>query len=481
MKHFTKTGLSTLLTTLGLLTIPFTTPAFASFFHNDWYYSIDPSYDSIASNGSGGLDVGGSIYEIYGMAIKENVETNTIWVGLNSNLPITGRSVPTYINGMEIPDNNIGWGDMFFDFSGTGNFQQSIDTGQMCGVRFANTNDSGVDSGVYCGMSASSVVSENAGYWNLNAHNNEIVNNVGQNAWMGDKRWNDDYYAPYTGSGYKMPNILTSDNQEEHKVGEGDVTIRSQAELEEEGFETDQFFGEGDNIFGFSFQKPLEMAGDFIATAIQECLNDGMALLGNFTSSNSDSGGDSGGDTGDDNAGDTGDDTGDNIGGNTGDGCAATLSQLEALAPDTVDGEWKIFYDALSHQWYDPPAYSGYTFTTTGGTTFTQIENFPCGISADDSFTVKVGDKDFGPYQPGDSLDFTAFASMGITEFDLIFPWKDPAETDPPFALQLALNDELGSFKMRPIEVVQDVPEPGATVGLLLFGLLGLKLRKKSH
>lgn len=41
-----------------------------------WNYAIDPSYDSL----------GGSQYEIYGMAIKDDLVTNTIWVAISGKL-----------------------------------------------------------------------------------------------------------------------------------------------------------------------------------------------------------------------------------------------------------------------------------------------------------------------------------------------------------------------------------------------------------
>lgn len=87
------------------------------------------------------------------MAIHENEETGEIWVGLNSNMPITGNPTGPQLcvssgTCYNIRNDSVTWGDMFFDFSGTGNFQSAFDSGQMLGVRFSPNNDSGVGTGV---------------------------------------------------------------------------------------------------------------------------------------------------------------------------------------------------------------------------------------------------------------------------------------------------------------------------------------------
>ena len=97
---------------------------------------------------------------------------------------------------------------------------------------------------------------------------------------MGDLPWYDSYYNPYTGPGFKMPNVIQSGERI------GDVTLHDRAELENQGLNLNLFPELGDNIFGFSFQKPAEMTGDFFATILEECLNDGMTLSGEFVTNN---------------------------------------------------------------------------------------------------------------------------------------------------------------------------------------------------
>ena len=57
--------------------------ASAGTLHNGWNYVIDPNYDSLAAgNGPGGITAGGTIYEIYGMAIKDDVNSERLVIKL---------------------------------------------------------------------------------------------------------------------------------------------------------------------------------------------------------------------------------------------------------------------------------------------------------------------------------------------------------------------------------------------------------------
>lgn len=119
-----------------------------------WNYASDPSYDSL----------GGSEYEIYGMAVKDDLAANTIWVAITANMPLTGINTGPTLEGMPVSNGNIGWGDLFFDFSGKGNYKAANETNSLFGIRFAPNNDSKTPgTGVYSGVNATSVVTENAG------------------------------------------------------------------------------------------------------------------------------------------------------------------------------------------------------------------------------------------------------------------------------------------------------------------------------
>ncbi|MFB2836286.1 XDD3 family exosortase-dependent surface protein [Floridanema evergladense] len=139
---------------------------------NGWYYATDSSND-----GSGG-----SVYEIYGMGIKET--ESSIMVALRANMPLTGNDTGGPADG------NIGWGDMFFNFSGL-NFMDAMNQGQMFGVRFAGTNDSRVSQvGLYSGVTATSVTAENSGYGSIDGYNSSM----GSNASLGDLARDTNYF-----------------------------------------------------------------------------------------------------------------------------------------------------------------------------------------------------------------------------------------------------------------------------------------------
>jgi hypothetical protein len=65
--------------------------ASAAQLHNGWQYAIDPTYDSLfASNGQ--RIAGGTVFEVYSMAIKDDPLTNSVWFALNANLPMYGEN-----------------------------------------------------------------------------------------------------------------------------------------------------------------------------------------------------------------------------------------------------------------------------------------------------------------------------------------------------------------------------------------------------
>ncbi|MCO6431036.1 MAG: hypothetical protein J5J00_09265, partial [Deltaproteobacteria bacterium] len=113
--------------------------------------------------------VGGGTFEIYGIAVKET--DLEIAIVIKSNLPITGFSHSS------AADNNIGWGDLFFNlnFPPT-DFEAASAANSLYAIKFADTNDSGAaQTGVYEKVSAKSVVAENAGFANYLAYVNHVI------------------------------------------------------------------------------------------------------------------------------------------------------------------------------------------------------------------------------------------------------------------------------------------------------------------
>lgn len=237
-----------------------------------WNYTIDPSNDSLG---------GPEKFELHGMAVKDDWAANTIWVAITANLPRTGLDTGNPYEEMTVSNGNIGWGDLFFDFSGSNSYQNANDSGSLFGIRFAPNNDSKVpETGVYSGVKATSVVTENAGWWNLDNHNSGLNRRTGVEAGMGDLAWNDPYYGIYTTptaferSENHIPNIIASGN----KIG--DITMVGDAELAAAGFALGVFPKSGKHTIGLKFDKSLLPVGSYVATLIQECNNDALAAIG---------------------------------------------------------------------------------------------------------------------------------------------------------------------------------------------------------
>lgn len=236
--------------------------------HNGWNYAIDSFQD-----GSGG-----EVYNIRGMALKE--EGNSIFVALTGGTRLTG------VSNSSAADGNIGWGDLFFNFSGT-NFQAA--QGNVFGIRFAGTNDSGAAStGVYAGVTGKSVTLENHGYGSLRQYYNAGYNKVNT---LGTD-------LPTTAAAYSylyptnVANAPTTSNTPILTVIDsgtkvGDITQLSSSALTGLGLNFGHFGSGavGAQTFGFSFDRSDLPAGggNFLAHLFLECGNDGVALAGTLS------------------------------------------------------------------------------------------------------------------------------------------------------------------------------------------------------
>lgn len=226
--------------------------AYAGTLHNGWDYSIDSFTD-----GSGG-----SAYEIKGLATKETQEH--IYISISGGSSLAGTDY------RHAADGNVGWGDLLFNF--TGDAINSAN-GSLFGVRFAESNDAGVSQvGVFKDVSAQAVALDNAGYKHLKQYY--------RYGWerqdtMGDLATKQEAYD-YMG---KTEPLLNS-------IGDGtyigDIDFLSNQEAMDEGVDFDHFDASGDNTHTFRFDRSLLPAGDFVATLLMECANDGIALLSSF-------------------------------------------------------------------------------------------------------------------------------------------------------------------------------------------------------
>jgi hypothetical protein len=229
--------------------------------HNGWNYAMDSFTD-----GTEGSILGtDSEYELYGLAIKQT--SDEVFVAINANLGLAGASY----SGAN--DGHIGWGDMFFDFSGADRFNAS-GSEDVFGIRFTEFSDSSVDVGVYSNITTRSVTGANAGHSSFSNYN-KYVHNRGGVASLGDLDADTSYFRQNSRaqnsirSGTKIGDIALLDSIELADLGVdfGNSAINDSGET-------------GNHTFGFSFDRSLIPGGNFIAHLLAECANDGVAIEG---------------------------------------------------------------------------------------------------------------------------------------------------------------------------------------------------------
>lgn len=247
---------------LGLISasvslIPFLSPqaARAATLSGDWNYSIDSFNDSMS-----GYNVGNTIYEIYGMAMKQTADE--VIFAINAHLPSEG------VTDGYAWDDHIGWGDLLLNFTGQA-LDAASSVAQLVGIRWAN-NDSGVpELGLYNNVTAKSVAQENGLLlWDasLRGYNNWIRSHGG-NPTIGDLGAED----PYFNQNHHIQNVIASGN----KIG--DVNLIS--DIGSLGLNFAQFGATGTQTIAFSVARSLLPDNVFIAHLALECNNDVTALV----------------------------------------------------------------------------------------------------------------------------------------------------------------------------------------------------------
>ncbi|MEM9245239.1 MAG: PEP-CTERM sorting domain-containing protein [Cyanobacteria bacterium P01_F01_bin.153] len=226
---------------------------------NGWNYAVDSFNDGYTGQ------LGGK-YEFYGLGIKQ--VGNEVIVGIDSRFPLEGDD----LNGIE-------WGDLFFNFGGG---TMSEGNGDFLAVRFAGGNDASVsETGVFTNASGQFV---DNGFDSVGDHAS-TVNSEGGFASVGDLASND----PYFDASY---NVLLNGT----KVG--DIAMLDEASLSSYGFnlndapgtmigQPESSFLSGADFgarqsFGFKFELPPGMVGEFVAHIAAECFNDSVAIKGEF-------------------------------------------------------------------------------------------------------------------------------------------------------------------------------------------------------
>jgi hypothetical protein len=234
--------------------------ATAATLSDGWNYAIDSFNDGVTET-----QFGGGAFEFYGMAINET--SDKVSIAINSNLSLAGYADSAAARG------NINYGDLFFNFSGQ-NFNTASATNSLFAVRFADGNDSGVETtGVYKDVTAKSVTQTNSGFSNLNQYNT-LVASQGKTPSLGDLDATDPYFEQ-TGNNTILNSIATGT-----KVG--DIEFLTAATLSALGLNFAQFNAVGSQTIGFSFNKSLLPAAEYIANFIAECANDAIAIKAKF-------------------------------------------------------------------------------------------------------------------------------------------------------------------------------------------------------
>jgi hypothetical protein len=232
----------------------------AGTFHQGWNYSIDATGD-----GSGG-----SVYDIKGMAIKQ---TDTdIYIAISSNLALTGTTDQRAAN------HNIGWGDLFFDFSG-GTFNQANTNKSLYGIRFAGTNDSDATQvGIYGQASAKSVTQQNIGYSTIKQYHDK--------GWLKDNTMGQEFATKTDVYQYFAGNTTGQNTTINNVIDEGNylggLTFLSSQETTNSGLDFSHFNALGNQVFAFKFDRSLLPSQQFVASVFLECGNDGIAIKGAF-------------------------------------------------------------------------------------------------------------------------------------------------------------------------------------------------------
>ncbi|MDY6782097.1 MAG: XDD3 family exosortase-dependent surface protein [Cyanobacteriota bacterium] len=239
--------------------------------YQDWNYGIDAVGD-----GSGG-----SKYDIKGLAVKQTADS--IFVGLTGGSPITGASERSAADG------NVGFGDLFFNFSGK-DFQTAEQDGDIFGIRFAGTNDSGASQvGLYSNVSTKSVTSTNAGYDNLKRYYdkgygkaNTMGTDIATESEAYTYLYGADAGANPTNNNTTVTNVIDSGNFL------GGINLLDGNQLASAGLDFGHFNASGSHTFGFQFDKSLLSSAlpggisPFVAHLLMECANDAIALKGNI-------------------------------------------------------------------------------------------------------------------------------------------------------------------------------------------------------
>jgi hypothetical protein len=231
----------------------------------EWKYAADSATDSTQikdPNDRSNVTVGGTDFEIYGMAVKDDGQSIT--VAFSANLPIDGINASVPNEDGDLEEINMNWGDLMLDFGDN-----------LFGVHFTS-NDAGVtELGVYENISTKDVAEDNDGWETLRQYGEKVSPNFEPLSFGDievDVYSNPPWYFNPTDS-YNQPVVIASGD----KVG--DVEILDASALAGMGLDFAANLDNTGKTFGFKFDKTADMTNDFTAYIFEECVNDGVAII----------------------------------------------------------------------------------------------------------------------------------------------------------------------------------------------------------
>jgi len=233
------------------------------------------------SNASGGSD-----YSIDAIAMKDT--GSQILVALNGGMPLSGVSDDNYwTNNSPI---NIGYGDLFFNFTGQ-SFQTASQDNELYAVRFATDAANPLPVGVYSGVSAKTDTLSHDGYSSLKwyfqegfgtngdftSEQNEYSYLYGQSVAANPTgvAWSSDTSSAATNT--PILNTISSGTYV------GGITALTTSNLISAGLDFTNWNNNatGSNTIAFAIDKSSLGVGNYMANIFMQCGNDGIGLQGN--------------------------------------------------------------------------------------------------------------------------------------------------------------------------------------------------------
>ena len=233
--------------------------------------SLNYFKDSV-NDSTDGYALGGTPYEMYGMAVKQ--VGDYIIVGVNTNFALAGEM---YYG------SHIGWGDFVMNFAGNQSSYGNALPATTYAVKFMNgTASDSVNSslGLYQNATIQGVESSHYGWNTWDEYQNWVFGHGSTNPLLAGV--SNSYFI----GSQAVPNSIKSGSF----VSNTGFQVLNQTELSALGIDVPTGLaapagGLGSITFGFSFKRTAAMTGSFTAHLAMECANDVVAFPGTLEAS----------------------------------------------------------------------------------------------------------------------------------------------------------------------------------------------------